>query len=363
MGKWVGGGVEAVVMNYYRNIDRNKIQFDFICDEDSTYIPYEEIEALGGRVILVPPYQHVIAYHKSLKKVLENGHYAIAHSHINAISVFSLWAARSAGVPVRIAHSHSTTNKHETAKNLFKKVLRPFSRVFATSYMACSELAGRWLFGDKPFNRGLVYVLNNAIDLSRFTFDPSMRMRMRAELGVAEDTLVIGNVGRFVRQKNQFFLLDIFREVRKENPNSLLMLIGQGPLERELRVKARQLGLSDSVLFLGQRDDVQNLYQAMDVFCLPSLYEGFGMVAVEAQVAGLPCVVSREVPCAVDISHHVDFVGLEKSPAVWARHLLAADRSTRNDNAMQARAAGFDIAEESKKLEQYYLNSIHRIQQ
>lgn len=144
IGKWLGGGVESVVMNYYRNIDKTKIQFDFICDSDSTDIPYDEIEKLGGKVILIPPYQKVFKYHKELKKVLKDGKYKIVHSHINTLSVFSLWAAKSAGVPVRIAHSHSTTNKKEKKKNLLKQVLRPFSKLFATDYMCCTEYAGRW---------------------------------------------------------------------------------------------------------------------------------------------------------------------------------------------------------------------------
>lgn len=143
IGKWVGRGVESVVMNYYRNIDRAKIQFDFICDEDSNNIPYEEINNLGGKVILVPPYQEIIKYHKNLKKILKEGKYTIVHSHINTLSVFSPWAAKSAKIPVRIAHSHSSTNKKEWKRNIIKQILRPFSKLFATDYMCCSELSGR----------------------------------------------------------------------------------------------------------------------------------------------------------------------------------------------------------------------------
>ena len=171
IGKWLGGGVEAVVMNYYRHIDRNKIQFDFICDSDSTNIPYEEIEKLGGKVILVPPYQKVFAYHKELKKIFKENNYKIVHSHINTLSVFPLYAAKCAGVPIRIAHSHSTTNKKEWKKNFIKQILRPFSKIFATHYFACSEYAGRWLFGNKEYDKGKVFLLNNAIDVNRFKYD------------------------------------------------------------------------------------------------------------------------------------------------------------------------------------------------
>ena len=295
IGKWVGGGVEAVVMNYYRHIDHNKIQFDFICDDDSTNIPYDQIEKLGGKVILVPPYQKAIKYHKTLKKVLKNGNYKIVHSHINVLSVFSLFAAKCAKVPVRIAHSHSTTNKKEWKKNLLKQTLRPFSKLFATDYFCCSELAGRWLFGNKTYNKGKVYLLNNAIDLDKFKYDEKIRIQKRKELNIKNDTLVIGHIGRFVAQKNHTFLIDIFNEVHKQNSNSILLLAGQGPLMNEMKDKVNNLGLSESVKFLGQRNDVNELYQAFDVFLLPSLYEGLGMVLIEAQCASLPCVASTEV--------------------------------------------------------------------
>ena len=318
IGKWIGGGVEAVVMNYYRHIDRSKIQFDFICDEDSTNIPYEEIESLGGKVILIPPYQKVFKYHKALKKALKEENYKIVHSHINTLSVFSLFAAKCAGVPVRIAHSHSTTNKKEKKKNLLKQILRPFSKVFATDYMCCSELAGRWLFGNKEYDKGNVYLLNNAIDLDKFKYDEKIRNEKRKELNIDDDTLVIGHVGRFVEQKNHRFLIDIFNEVHKEKENSILMLVGQGPLMEEIKEKVKALGLENNVMFLGQRNDINELYQAMDLFLFPSLYEGLGMVVVEAQCSNLPCIVSSEVPKIVKIGSNIIFVSLENDIYYWA---------------------------------------------
>lgn len=282
IGKWLGGGVESVVMNYYRHLDHDKIQFDFICDDDSTNIPYDEIEKLGGKVILIPPYQKVFKYQKELRRVLRDGKYKIVHSHINTLSVFPLYAAKKVGVPVRIAHSHSTTNKKEWKKNLLKQVLRPFSKKYATNYMCCSELAGRWLFGDKTYDEGKVYLLNNAIDLDKFKYDKKIRDKKRKELGIKEDTIVIGHIGRFVAQKNHTFLIDIFNQFHKKEKNSILLLAGQGPLQEEIKNKVRELGLDDSVRFLGQRNDANELYQAFDVFLLPSLYEGLPVVGVEA---------------------------------------------------------------------------------
>ena len=239
IGKWLGGGVESVVMNYYRHIDRSKIQFDFICDNDSTNIPYDEIEKLGGRVILVSPYQKVFKYQKELKRIFKENKYKIVHSHINTLSVFPLYAAKCAKVPVRIAHSHSTTNKKEWKKNLLKQVLRPFSKVYATNYMCCSELAGRWLFGNKEYDKGNVYLLNNAIDLDKFKYDEKIRKKKRKELNINDSTLVIGHIGRFVTVKNHSFLIDVFNDLHKQNNNSILLLAGQGSLMNEMKKKVK----------------------------------------------------------------------------------------------------------------------------
>lgn len=358
IGKWLGGGVESVVMNYYRHIDRTKIQFDFICDEDSTNIPYGEIEKMGGKVILIPPYQKVFKYHKKLKEVLKSGGYKIVHSHINTLSVFSLFAAKCAGVPVRIAHSHSTTNKKEKKKNLLKQVLRPFSKVFATDYMCCSELAGRWLFGNKEYDNGNVYLLNNAIDLDKFKYDEEKRKKKRKELNIEDDTLVIGHVGRFVEQKNHRFLIDIFNEVHKQKENSILLLAGQGPLMEEMKEKVKILGIEDSVKFLGQRNDINELYQAFDVFCLPSLYEGLPVVGVEAQATGLLCVFSDDMTKETKVLDTTEFFSLNQSVEVWGKHILKSfEVYTRKTNQTEIKNNGFDIRNEAKKLSDYYITA------
>ena len=345
IGKWVGGGVEAVVMNYYRHIDKSKIQFDFICDEDSTNIPYDE------KVILIPPYQKVIRYHKELKKVLKENNYQIVHSHINTLSVFSLWAAKSAGVPVRIAHSHSTTNKKEKKKNLMKQVLKHFSKVFATDYMCCSELAGRWWFGDKEYEKGKVYLLNNAIELDKLKYDENKRK----ELNISDDTLVIGHVGRFVEQKNHRFLIDIFNEVHKERENSILLLAGQGPLIDEIKEKVSGLGLNESVRFLGQRKDIDELYQAFDVFLLPSLYEGLPVVGVEAQATGLLCILSDDMTKETKVLDTTKFLSLNQGAKKWADILLLNFKNERENNRKEFTDKQFDIKTEASKLKEIYI--------
>lgn len=357
VGKWLGGGIEAVVISEYLAMDKSKIQFDFICDEDSTNIPYDLIEKNGGRVIIIPPYQKAFKYHKELKKVLKENNYKIVHSHISTMSVFSLFAAKCAGVPVRIAHSHSTTNKKEKKKNLMKQILRPFSKVFATDYMCCSELAGRWLFGNKEYDKGNVYLLNNAIDLDKFKYNEALRKKKRKELGIKDDTLVIGHIGRFVAQKNHDYLIDIFNKIHKKNNNSILLLAGQGPLMEDIKNKVKELNLEDSVKFLGQRNDANELYQAFDVFLLPSLYEGLPVVGVEAQAAGLLCYLSDDMTKETKVLDITKFMSLNNAPEEWADNILDdVKKYKRIDTSKEMTAKNFNIKEEAKKLEEYYLN-------
>ena len=349
IGKWVGGGVESVVINYYRHIDKTKFEFDFICDEDSTFIPYEEIEKMGGKVILVPPYQKTFKYIKALKKIFLEEKYDIVHSHLNTLSLFPLYAAKRAKIAVRIAHSHSTTNKNEVKKNFIKMILKPFSKIYATDYFCCTEHAGRWQFGNKIFDEGKVYVLNNAIDLEKFGFNPIIRKNIRNQLNLVDDTLVIGHVGRFVAQKNQSYLIDLFYEASKINSNMVLILIGTGPDELKIREKVKNLNLSNKVYFLGQKKDIYNYYQAMDVFVFPSLYEGLGMVLIEAQASGLQCIASSYVPECAKVTSCLEFVDLNDNKKFI--NLMLKKYPLREDKIEEIRKSGFDINVESLKLE------------
>lgn len=322
MGKMLGGGVETVVMNYYRRIDRSRVQFDFLVDSDSTLVPREEIESLGGRVFDIPPYQHILEYQRELQRLFKQEHWIIVHSHINALSVFPLRAAKMAGVPVRIAHSHSTSGKGEHAKNFLKDVLKTQANRYPTHRFACSKYAGEWLFG-----RGADFdVIYNAIDLDRFSFDAEARARVRAELGLGGDQFVIGHVGRFTAQKNHGFLLRIFKEVLAIEPDSVLLLVGSGPLRNQTEALANDMGLASHVCFLGQRSDIPSLYQAFDALCLPSLYEGLPMVGVECQASGTPILVSSEVTEETACTSLMEFESLSSSPEVWARHLRSLSR-------------------------------------
>jgi len=357
MGKWLGNGVESVIMNYYRHLDHSKVQFDFICDEDSTRIPYDEIKKLGGRVFLVPKYQNLPKYLKALEKLFKDNKYRIVHSNISTLSVFPLYAAKKAGVPFRISHSHSTSNPKEWKRNLIKNILRPFSKRYATDYFACSELAGRYLFGNKSFDQGKVKIIHNAIDIDKFKFDEVARKKLRKEFGIKDSTIVVGHVGRFVQQKNHTFLVDVFKGYHKKNPDSKLLLVGSGPLEDEIKKKVERLDLKDSVLFLGQRDDINKLYSVMDVFCLPSLYEGLPVVGVEAQAAGLPTIFSNRISKEVIVSSYAKIVSIHDT-GLYIEKINKATRSIKKQRSYATVFEYMDINNEASTLEKIYCRPI-----
>jgi len=352
MGKWLGNGVESVIMNYYRHLDHSKVQFDFICDEDSTRIPYDEIKKLGGRVFLVPKYQNLPKYLKSLEKLFKENQYRIVHANLSTLSVFPLYVAKKVGVPIRIAHSHSISSPKEWKRNLIKNILRPFSKRYATDYFACSELAGRYLFGNKAFDQGKVKIIHNAIDIDKFKFDEVARKKLRKEFGIKDSTIVIGHVGRFVQTKNHTFLVDVFKKYHEKKSDSKLLLIGIGPLENQIKDKIRKLDLVESVIFLGQRDDINKLYSVMDIFCLPSLYEGLPVVGVESQAAGLPIIFSNGVSHEAIISKNAKIVPNQETGA----YIKKMDEITQ-ENKQRALASineNMSIKNEAPKLEAIY---------
>ncbi|MDR1542783.1 MAG: glycosyltransferase [Clostridiales bacterium] len=356
------GGVEAVVFNYYRMIDKSKVQFDFIIDEDSPCEIPADIMALGCKVYKILSYKHLTAYIGSLKKIISDNQYKIAHSHMNTLSVFALFAGKQAGVPVRIAHSHSTAGKGEFARNVMKYMLRPFSRLFATHYFACSEYAGRWLLGSRAVERGQVTVIRNAIDTEKYSFNPDVREQVRRELGIS-DRFVVAHCGRFMPQKNHVYLIDIFAEVHKRDENAILLLIGDGELKPFIEAKVQRLGLSDSVKFLGARDDVHRLYQAMDVFVLPSLYEGLAVVRVEAVAAGLPCLVAAGQSAELETING-KFIGIaEKDIGTWCDSILECKSMQRKDGGEMLRLHGWDIDETAAELLVMYEKLLSNINQ
>ncbi len=360
LGKMLGGGVESFIMNYYRNIDRNKVQFDFIIDSDSTVIPRDEIINLGGRIIEVPPYQHIFKYIKFVTKVFKENNYKIVHSHLNALSIFPLFCAYISKIPIRIAHSHSTTNTKEWRKNIIKNVLKKFSKVFATDYLACSEHAGRWLFGNKTFEKGKVTIIYNAIETEKFKYNENIRKKIREQLNL-ENKFVIGHIGRFMKQKNHEFLIDVFNELCKENDNIMLVLIGKGPLEEKIKEKVKTLEIEKNVLFLGQIENVNEYIQAMDLFAFPSLYEGLGMVLIEAQYSGLLCVASNNVPKEAKISELVEFLDIDINQ--WKNKIKLYEKEyVINRSKAKININRYEIKYEVEKLQNYYIQREREIE-
>lgn len=348
-----GGGVEAVVMNYYRHIDRTKVQFDFVVTESSTYVPRKEMESLGARVFTVPAYTHLRAFQRASYELFEaHPEWRIVHSHMNALSVFPLKEAAKAGVPVRIAHSHSTSGKGETVKNVVKFILRRQSNKYPTHRFACSNFAGKWLFGkDAAFD--LMY---NAIDLNKFFFNAKARAEARADLGIVDNQFVIGHIGRYVAQKNHKFLLQAFEELVQKRPECVLLLAGDGDQRHLMESWVVEHKLADKVKFLGQRNDIAQLYQAFDAFVLPSLYEGLGLVGIEAQASGLPCVLSDRITREVDVTGTCEFLSVDDCSA-WADAMRAVEARSNVERAGIdcANFAKYDIVRQGQWLSEYYL--------
>lgn len=357
IGKAHNGGVEAVVMNYYRHIDRTKIQYDFIIDSDSSNTALiDEIESLGGRVIMIPPYQKPIEYHSVLYKLFTENNYPLVYSHLNTLSVFPLFAAWRAGIKIRVAHNHSTAGKGrgEFKRNMMKYTLRPFAKVFPTHFCACSEYAGRWIFGNKAMDSGRVKVWPNAIETERFAYNESVRSEVRRKLKLT-GKFVIGHAGRFVHVKNHDFLMEIFSEIRKRREDSVLLLAGDGPLFNMFRDKVKAAGLSECVIFLGSVYDIERYYQAMDVFILPSLYEGLPVVGSEVQVSGLPFLCSDRVTPETKLCNNMKFMSLSQSASEWAQEALRiSDGHVRKDMSQYARDSGFDIRAQAVKMSEWY---------
>lgn len=353
MGKMHSGGKKNLVMEYYRHIDRNKIQFDFICDDDSNAIPTDEIESLGGRVYVIPPYQKIFANIKAITRICRENKYKIVHGYNGTMNIFGLYAAWRAGVPVRINESISMAHNADK-KTIIKNVLKPFSRCFSTHYMANGEECGKWQFG-KLYAQGKVAIFKTVINTTENKFDPILREQCRKEFSL-EDNVVIGHIGRLTAQKNTLFIIDIFNEIAKIEDKAKLLIIGDGELREAMLAKIEEYGIKDKVLYLGRREDIKQFYNAMDAFLLPSLYEGLPVVGVEAECCGLPMFFSEEIPKESSPCNDLGvFIGLDRSVAEWA-HLIKnkIENVDRIDHSVNVKNAGFDSSVEAEKLLLYY---------
>ncbi len=350
-------GLETMLMNYYRHIDRDLVQFDFLTHRPERGDYDDEIEQLGGRVYYAPRLypQNYPAYFAYMKRFFaEHPEYRIVHSHIDSMSYLPLLAAKKAGVPIRIAHSHNTSIDRDF-KYLLKQYFRMRLPSAANRYLACGEEAGRFLFGDRD-----VQVIPNAVDAAKFCYDPQLRQEKREQLGF-RDAFVLGHVGRISYQKNHKQLIEIFDALQKQHADSRLMLVGVGEKEAEVRSQVSALGLEEKVLFLGKRSDVNELYQAMDAFVLPSFFEGIPVVGIEAQFADLPCFFSDRVPQEVSFNENTSFIPLNVSEDRWAAAILEKKDMQRKSNREAIHYSSYDIKNAYKLLQNYYLEQAAKL--
>ena len=347
------GGLETMIMNYYRCINREKVQFDFLTHRSVRSSYDDEIEALGGKIYRISrliPWS--IRYRKQLEAFFSmHPEYRIVHVHQDCLSSVILHCAESCKVPVRIAHSH-TSNQKKNLRYLVKLFYKRLIPKYATQLFACGKAAGDWMFGAMPY-----IVLNNAVPSKLFIYSPEHRAVIRKEFfGEEFDGFVVGHVGSFWELKNHSFLIDIFAKINKVCPNSKLVLVGDGGRRQEIQNKVMELGLQNSVVFTGVRSDVHKIMQAMDVFVLPSLYEGLPVTMVEAQASGLPCFISDKVPLDCKITDSVFQLALDKSPEEWAESILSMKNQKRKNNYDIIKEAGFDIDENANWLQSFYLD-------
>lgn len=351
-GSHVLGGIETFVMSYYRQIDRNRVQFDFALHYAEPSPIEEEALDMGARIFhfTVREDGNIRKYARQLSDLLTEHDYRIMHGHMPGLAPTYFHVARRMGLSTRIAHSHVTATE-PTAKGFALRQVMRLIKYEASEYFACSKEAGEFMFGNRPFS-----VIRNAIDTSRFAFRPQVRARAREALGLSDSNIVFGHVGRFNPQKNHSHLIRVFAEILKNRPESMLLLVGDGPLEDDCKMLASQLGVADKIMFYGRSEDPELLYQAMDVFMMPSIFEGLGIACVEAQCAGLPCVVSSVVPREVKLTDEVEFIDLDTSYDVWATSaLMAAERrDVRRDQSQRIAKMHYDIEQEAKALQERY---------
>jgi len=360
------GGAETMIMNYYRKLDRTKVQFDFLVHRPHKAAYDDEIEALGGKIYRLPAINPFFpkSYYNQLSAFFQtHTYYKIVHSHLNTFSCFPLKIAREFNIPCRIAHAHIAINKvsihsilsgkeslKETFKKLIKLQLKKKVKNNATHYFSCGDKAGHWLFGNVPFK-----TMNNAIDTEKFKYNPKIETAYKKEFGL-ENELVLGHIGRFVSQKNHAFLIKIFASVLKKKPNTTLVLIGDGPLKKGLQTEAKLLNIDHKIKFLGVREDIPKLCQMMDVFVFPSFYEGLPVTLIEAQAASLKILASDTITKEVRLTDNIEFISIDDSVNVWSDHILKLQVNNKTDQSKSIAEGGYDSISNTQLTENFYLS-------
>lgn len=363
VGRMDRGGIETFIMNLYRNIDRDKVQFDFLAHYGKEADYNEEIRRLGGKIYEMPViksttktnYQKVFTYIKALNQFFkEHNEYTVVHGHMTNTATIYMPIAKKHGVKCCIAHSHSSRGKKGLLGVATNILQFPVKRI-ADEHFACSKTAAKWLFNEKVVSENKVKIIPNAIDAEVYDFNEYIRNIYRKDLQL-ENKFVIGHVGAFRHEKNHNFLVDVFNEVLKMEPESVLVLVGDGALKSDIERKINRLNLTGKVRLLGLRSDVAKIMQAMDIFVMPSHFEGLPLVGVEAQAAGLPCILSTGVTNEVKITDRLEFLPLSVGEKIWAQKIVEyKNPNKRYSTKDEIVKAGYDIKEITNQLQDFYL--------
>lgn len=350
------GGIENFIMNIYRNIDRNKVQFDFLIHQEKKQVFEDEILSLGGKVFRISSLGKIghFRYIKELREFfLSHQEYKIVHSHYNTISGIILREAKKCGIKIKIAHSHTSYPKYGFVESIYKNYSKSLINKNTDERYACSQKAGEWLYGkNKNFK-----VINNGINPKEYRFNEEIRKSIRNELKIEDKDILIGHVGRFSPEKNHEFIIDIFKELYFKNPRYRLVLVGAGDAENKIKEKVENLNLQKVVKFLGIRQDVKKLLQGFDIFILPSIFEGLPVTLVEAQGAGLKCFISDTVTKEIDLECGLtEFIGLDKSSVEWAEIIDKNREYTRKNTINSLKSHGYDSEENAKEIERKYIS-------
>lgn len=356
-------GIETMLMNYYRHIDRSRVQFDFLCNKSKPGAYDEEILAMGGRIYRTPGLNPInfLKYLKYMKELFGNHReYKIIHVHNGALGVYALYSAKRNNVPLRIFHAHGARITFD-----LKWPLKMFCKLRLLNNCnhnwSCGVEAAKCYFGDKIVESSNYLLVRNAIEIERFLYSETIRSEMRRKHKL-EDKIVIGHVGRFMTQKNHTFLIDLFKEIHIKEPLAVLVFLGDGELQNEIEKKVDKAGLKNYVYFMGNVKNVNEWYQAFDAFVLPSIWEGLPVVGVEAQAASLPCFFSTNITKEISITNNSSFISLKEPIAVWVKQILSkVESNIRCDVTKQIASAGYDIRLESKKLQDKYENFVREL--
>lgn len=353
------GGLTGYICQNYRFIDKNKVQFDFLTFEDGKLDFEDEFISMGARFYHISRPSHLISYAKSLKGILNQTEYVAVHFNMSYANFIPIIIARWLGAKKIIVHSHSTAIDDRRSvvriiKTAIHKIGRNLMSYMADDYLACSSLAAQWMYPVSILQSKHYHMARNAIDVSKYNYNPHVRADVRQRLKISDDTFAIGHVGRFTYQKNHEFLINIFKEVHQKVKDSVLLLIGEGPDEGLIKQKVKELQLNDNVIFLGRRNDVPKLFQAMDCFVLPSRFEGLPIVGIEAQAAGLPCLFSDVITTETSVSKNVVFISLDDMNH-WISNILSISTEKRKPcEKLCIDIAGYNIKKEIKEMESLY---------